>query len=236
MSLNSVLLTGSTGSVGAHILSQLLSTNHTVIAPIRSLSKSKSFLTTKYSSYILSGHLTLVEIPDLSKPHVFDDLVKSVDSIIHVATPLSPNNFQKGVIDLTWKIDENILLSASKSKSVKRVIITGSIVSTLSLPNDLFLDKTVSEKTWNPITNDEGLGSEVAAYMFAKTSAEKKAWEFMEREKRGFDLVVLLAPSITGRCIQEGFVPRKEALGGMGDVFRSVIDVERAGFMFPFIM
>lgn len=236
MSLKSVLLTGATGSVGAHVLSQLISSDHAVTAIVRSLSKSRLFFTQKYPSQIASGTLILAEIPDLSAPHVFDDLAKTVDAIIHVATPLSNKNFQTEVIDPTWLIDQSILKAAAQAPSVKRVIITGSIVSTFNLFEDMFSGKTISEKSYNPITHEQGLESPASAYMYAKTAAELKSWEFVEKEKPGFDLVVLLAPSITGRCIQEGFVPTKDGLGGMGSIYKNLFDVETPGFLFPYIM
>jgi NADPH-dependent methylglyoxal reductase len=50
--------------------------------------------------------------------------------------------------------------------------------------------------------------------MYAKTADELRSWEFMKKEKLSFDLVVLLASSIIGRSIQEGYLPSKENLGG----------------------
>lgn len=236
MALKSILLTGATGNVGAQVLDQLLSSEHKVIAVIRSLKRSSPFLTQKYASHIKSGSLALVEIADLTVPHAFEHLAKQVDAIIHVATPLSEVDFQKTVIDPTAVIDESILAAAAASPSVKRVIITGSIVSTMNIPGDLFKDITVSAGTYNTSTNEEGLTSAAAAYVYAKTSAERKAWAFMKREKPAFDLVVLLAPSILGRCIQDGFVPSKRALGGQGAIYRELFDVEKVGFLFPFWM
>lgn len=58
----------------------------------------------------------------------------------------------------------------------------------------------------------------------------------MKQEKPSFDLVVLLAPSITGRCIQGGFKPDKTALGGMANIYNAVFDVKEVGFVFPYFM
>jgi NADPH-dependent methylglyoxal reductase len=240
MSLKSVLLSGATGSVGAHVLSQLLSTNHHVTAIVRSLWKSSPFLTEKYSSHIKSGSLKLVEIPHLTASHAFDALAKTVDAIIHVATPLASGkaDFQKEVIDPTWLIDRSILTAAAKAPSVKRVIITGSIVSTFNFFEELFSEQTFDDKSYNSATHEEvtALNNSRAAYMYAKTAAELKSWEFMEKEKPGFDLVVLLAPSIIGRSIHEGSVPSKDSLGGMSNIYQSLFDVEKSGFLFPYVM
>ena len=237
MSLSRILLTGGTGSVGAHVLEQLLAPgNVTVTVVVRSLTKSRAFLERKYSSQVSNGLLNLLEIPDMSVPHVFDTAARSVDAIIHIATPLAySGDLKKLVIDPTWTIDENILTAAKKATSVKRVIITGSIVSTMNL-SELASDRTITEADYNDIEPKDALGHPSAAYMYAKTAAEHHAWAFMKTEKPGFDLVALLAPSITGRCIQEGFVPDKTALGGMASIYNALFDVEKIGFIFPYFM
>ncbi|KAL5347324.1 hypothetical protein ACLOAV_007635 [Pseudogymnoascus australis] len=236
MSHNTVLLTGGTGSLGASILAQLISKGHSVTAVIRSIKKSASFLTKQYASQVNSGQLKLVEVPDMTVPHAFDDLVKTVDAIIHVATPLADSDFQRTIINATLAINENIFAASLKAPSVKRIIITGSIVSTMNLPDTLFRPITVSADDYSTITNEQGLSSLPAAYQYAKTSSEKKAWEFIKTTKPSFDLVVLLAPAITGKCIQEGFAPSKTALGGMAEIYQNVFDVETPGLVFPFVM
>lgn len=236
MSIKSVLLTGGTGSVGAFVLDQLLSNGNDVTAVVRSLKKSSSFISQKYASQVESGTLKLAEVSDMTAPGAFDKHAKTVDAVIHVATPLSDSDFQRSMIDPTWIIDENILTAAAKAPSVKRVIITGSIVSTMKLPDDLVREGVISEKNFNNISNEEGLKSTGAAYMYAKTTAEHKSWAFMESVKPSFDLIVLLAPSITGRCIQQGFVPSKNSLGGMGSLYKSIFDVDTPGFTFPYFM
>jgi hypothetical protein len=100
----------------------------------------------------------------------------------------------------------------------------------------LFKDVVISEKCFNSITDKEPIMTPAGSYQYAKTAAEKKAWAWIEANKPKFDLIVLLAPSITGRCIQEGFVPVKSALGGMGDIYRNIFDVKTPGFLFPYWM
>ncbi|KFY12227.1 hypothetical protein V492_04005 [Pseudogymnoascus sp. VKM F-4246] len=236
MSLNSVLLTGGTGSLGASILAQLLSNGHSVTAVVRSLKKSTPFLTKQYASQVDSGKLKFVEVPDLTVPHAFDDLVKAFDAIIHVATPLADSDFQRKIIDPAVAINESIFSASLKAPSVKRIIITGSIVSTMILPETLFRPITVSADDFSTITNEQAQSSLPAAYQYSKTFSEKKAWEFMEKAKPSFDLVFLLAPAITGKTIQEGFAPSKTALGGMAEIYQGVFDVKKPGFVFPFVM
>ncbi|CZR51026.1 uncharacterized protein PAC_00901 [Phialocephala subalpina] len=237
-----ILLTGATGSLGSTILYQLLALNtYNVLAVLRSYKKSGPFLEKKYASNIKNGTLQLIEIPDMTVPGSFDIPASKSDFIIHVATPLTKSNFEESIIKPTWEIDHNILLAASKSPSVKRVIICSSIVAVVPMPFGLFKKKVYTENNYNTITPEEATANEKTAYSYAKTNAEKKAWAFMENEGKGmgFDLVTLCAPSITGKCIQEGFVPSKEMLGGTGSIYDSVFDrtpEEGLGFLYPFIM
>ena len=66
MSSNSVLLTGATGSVGAHVLQQLLEDGHSVTAEVRTFKKPSQSLSQKCASSLESGKFTIAEVPDLT--------------------------------------------------------------------------------------------------------------------------------------------------------------------------
>ncbi|KIV80291.1 hypothetical protein PV11_07804 [Exophiala sideris] len=232
-----VLLTGATGLVGAATLFQLMhESNHTVIAVLRSRAKSEAFLATKYAPQISAGRLTFLEVPDMTRPGVFDSPAAQSDAIIHIATPLAYDDVIEKVVKPSWTIVHNVLLAADKSERTKRVIITGSIVSTFRLPNDLFSGKTVSAESWNDIPYEEAGLNPANAYQYSKTHSEQQAWKFMSEKNRSFDLIYLLAPAITGKSIHQGFVPSKEGLGGQAGIYRDLFDKEKPGFLFPYFM
>lgn len=57
---------------------------------------------------------------------------------------------------------------------------------------------------WNPITYEESIAPNTpphVAYRGAKKFSEKEAWEFIEREKPGFDLVTLCPPMTFGPVV-----------------------------------
>ncbi|KAM3070404.1 hypothetical protein ACMFMG_010231 [Clarireedia jacksonii] len=232
----SILLTGATGSLGASVLEQLLAADYKVYTVLRSSKKSQKFLEKKYPQHIDNNTLEFIEIPDMTVPGVFDEGASKATYIIHVATPLSYSNFQEEMITPASIVDHNILTAAHKSTTVKRVVITGSVVSIMFPSRDLMAGKTFNEDDFNPIPLEDALKNVYGAYSYSKVTSEKLAWEFIKNEKPDFDLVVLLAPSITGRCIQEGFVPQKRALGGMGAIYREVFDKEEPGFIYPWTM
>jgi hypothetical protein len=76
----------------------------------------------------------------------------------------------------------------------------------------------------------------LGAYQYAKTTSEKQSWEWVKQEKPPFDLIFLLAPSITGKSIQPGYELTKEHLGGTGTVYRELFDREETGFLIPYFM
>lgn len=236
MSLQSVLLTGATGNVGAIVLEQLLDAGITVDAVLRSFANSKAFLEQKYVDKVSNGKLRFTEIPDMSMDGIFDAPAKQVSAIIHVATPLSTSNFMATMIEPARKINQNVLQAADHSPNVKRVIITGSIVAVMKLPEDMQKDATFNEEDFNSITAEEAVVNQPRAYQYSKVSSEIKAWEFMENGSHSFDLVFLLAPSIIGRSIQQGFKATKTELGGMSAIYREVFDQDAIGSLFPFVM
>jgi nucleoside-diphosphate-sugar epimerase len=74
-------------------------------------------------------------VPDFTEPGAFDTAVDGVDAIVHVASPLIPE--EDGVepsklIDPAVKGTIGVLESAHKNgKKVKRVVITSSVVTIL---------------------------------------------------------------------------------------------------------
>src|ERR1700761_8804071 len=142
-----VLLTGATGSLGATTLAHLLADpNIAVIAVLRSLAKSEAFLRLKYASQVSSGRLSFVEAADMTAPNVFDEPASRADAIIHIATPLAYDNLMEKLVKPSWEIVHNVLSAAEKSDRVKRVIVTGSLVAAVQIPQGLFSDRTISEE------------------------------------------------------------------------------------------
>jgi nucleoside-diphosphate-sugar epimerase len=232
-----ILLTGATGSLGASTLAHLLSDpDFAVIAVLRSSAKSEPFLRSKYASHVSSGRLSFVEIADMTVPHAFDEPASRADAILHIATPLAYDDLFDKLIKPSWTIVHNVLSAAEQSGRVKRVVVTGSLVATMRIPEGLFsAGDTISEADWNPITADEAGANPSTAYQYSKVYAEQEAWKFMtaQPQARSFDLIFLLAPSITGRSLQGGFKPEKGHLGGQPGLYTGLFDVEKPGFLFP---
>ena len=163
---DSILLTGATGSLGAVILDQLLSNGNSVTAVLRSFQNSRSYLENRYEKEVAAGNLQFVEIPDMTVTDAFHGAATGVSAIIHVATPLAKDNFVEMMIKPANKIIHNILYAATASSTVKRVIITGSMVATFNFLNFMDSPKTITEADFNDIQLDDALKKVSLAYTY----------------------------------------------------------------------
>lgn len=135
----SVLLTGVTGFVGAHVLDRLIdSDKYRIIAPVRSLNKVQH-LRTKYHDQIDSEQLTFVEIPDLSVPHAFDSALKEyeVAYIIHLASPyfVTTTNPMEELVKPAVSAAHNVMESAITlgAPNLRRLTLLSSFASVVDL-------------------------------------------------------------------------------------------------------
>jgi nucleoside-diphosphate-sugar epimerase len=235
-SSQSVLLTGATGSLGAVILERLLANGNPVTAVLRSFQNSKAYLEERHDKDVSAGKLLFVEIPDMAVPDAFHAATNGVSAIIHVATPLAKDNFLEAMIKPADLIIDNVLNAASASLTVKRVIVTGSLVAVFNFLRFMEVSKTYTESDFNDIILNDALTRTSLAYTYSKTSSERKAWEYMRQKSRSFDLIFLLAPSIYGRSIQSGYKAVKGDLGGISAIYRELFDRDSLGFLFPYVM
>lgn len=205
-----ILLTGANGFIASHILSQLLSTpTNSVRAVVRSQSKVDAI---KSLFPAPASQLDYAIVPDITAPEAFDEALKSnppFDIVMHTASPFlykaagGAKDFLEPAIKGTTEVLAGIQRVAKND--VKRVILTSSFaaVGAWGLKDDK--SKVYTEEDWNPITyeaavekNDIGTG-----YLASKTLAERAAWEVVEKEKPGWDLVVLNPPMVYGPLVHK---------------------------------
>lgn len=80
--------------------------------------------------------------------------------------------------------------------------MTSSFASVLDEAHFFDPDHTFSEASWNPAGLDDIHSSAATAYRVSKTLAEKAAWEFVEKEKPGWDLVTITPPLVLGPVVK----------------------------------
>ena len=82
---NYVLVTGATGFIGAHVVDSLLKRGIRVRGATRQMSKGEEMIKAR-PQFAAVGLLDFVQIRDFQELGVFEDAVKGVDGIIHVAS------------------------------------------------------------------------------------------------------------------------------------------------------
>lgn len=188
-----VLVTGASGFIASHLIARLLEKGYRVRGTVRSLKKKESY------EHLLrlpgAERLELVEA-DLLAPGAFDAAVRGVEQVMHTASPysLDVKDPQRDLVDPAVQGTLSVLVAAKQAGAVRRVVLTSSMAAITDEPEG---DHVLTEADWNTRSTLER-----NPYYLSKTLAERAAWDFMEKERPGFDLVVInpflvIGPSLT---------------------------------------
>ncbi|KAI2601885.1 dihydroflavonol-4-reductase [Hypoxylon sp. NC1633] len=193
------LVTGATGLVGSHVVDNLLAKGIKVRAVARSKQKADLFLAARPQ---FASQLDFFFIDDLNTPGIFNDAVKGIDGIIHIASPLKydVDDYEKDLI-LPAIQGVRSVLEASLNSGVRRVVFTSSFGAVLDMAREEAVPWVYSSNDWNPITFKQAIASTATpqdAYRASKTIAEQEAWKFVNERKPQFDLVTLCPSMVFG--------------------------------------
>ncbi|KAI0073870.1 NAD(P)-binding protein [Panus rudis PR-1116 ss-1] len=192
------LVTGASGFIGAHVLDELLRRGYRVRGTTRSASKAEQMKRDR-SQY--AHLLDFAFIDDLTRPGVFDEAVKGVDGILHVASPVKYDvtDVEKELLLPAIEGTKAILQAAKSEPGVKRLVLTSSFAAVFDVSQGPRPGWTYTSEHWNPITYDEAKAADaVQAYRGAKKYAELTAWDCVRNEKPHFDLVTICPPLVFG--------------------------------------
>ncbi|KEF60510.1 dihydroflavonol-4-reductase [Exophiala aquamarina CBS 119918] len=194
--MGKILLTGGTGFVAAHILNELLANRHNVVTTVRSRAKGETVL--GLHSGTSRTELSYEIVEDIAATGAFDDIFKrhpNFDAIIHAASPFHDNfHDPMELLDPAIKGTTGILKAAkSYAPSIKRVVLTSSFAA---MVNEAQAPEVYDESCWNPVTWETSLTIRNQAYRGSK--AKKAAWDFVQEQKPGFDLVTICPPVVYG--------------------------------------
>jgi Nucleoside-diphosphate-sugar epimerases len=124
-----ILITGGTGFIGNHTVSQFLSKGYRVRATARNQDACKRLLS------VHSGHRDLLEtqvVADITRPGAFDTAVKDVDGIVHMASPFTDkitDNERDLILPAINGTKEILQSTVSFAPKVKRVVLTSSFAA-----------------------------------------------------------------------------------------------------------
>ena len=196
-----ILVTGATGYIASHIIKQFLERGYKVRGTVRDLSKATWIQEELFIEESQRGDLSLVQVRDLGAEKAFDQAVKGISAIVHVATISSLDPDPHHVITKDVSGMKSLLNAAAMEPSVKRFVYTSSFVTAaMPIPDveiyvgpDTFNDAAVT-MAWAPPPYENSRG--MLVYMASKTEAERAMWRFVSEEKPNF-IVNTVSPLMT---------------------------------------
>ncbi len=195
-----VLVTGGNGYIASWIVKYLLADGIDVHATVRdpaNLAKTGHLLKAAEGS---QGKLTLFKA-DLLKEGAFDAAMQGCELVIHTASPFvikGLKDAQKELVDPAVMGTRNVLDAANRVPSVKRIVLTASVVSVYGDSQDMHTQglKAFTEAQWNTTSTVDH-----QPYNYSKVAAEKVGWDIAKAQNRWDFLTInpglVLGPSLT---------------------------------------
>jgi nucleoside-diphosphate-sugar epimerase len=223
--MSTVLVTGGSGFVGAHVVLQLLEAGHTVRTTVRSLKREESVRAMLRDAGAKLEEKLSFFVADLTRDDGWPTAMLGCDFVIHVASPL-PLVAPKTEDEVIVPARDGVLrvLKFALDAHVKRVVLTSSCGAVYyghparAAPFD--------ETSW---TNLDG---EMSAYVRSKAIAERAAWDFVAKEGARLELSVINPAGIFGPALGPDFsssldIVKRLMRGGLGcpKLYFGVVDV-----------
>ncbi len=196
--LKPVLVTGATGYVAGWLVKKLLDEGMTVHAAVRNPDNEKKVAHLNKAVSEAKGSLKYFK-SDLLKEGSYAEAMAGCELVYHTASPFITDvqDPQRDLVDPAVKGTQNVLETAFKTPSVKRVVVTSSCAAIYgdaadiqNTPKGIF-----TEDAWNTTSS-----LKQQPYSYSKTMAERKAWEMCKTQHQ-WDLVTVNPSFVMGPAL-----------------------------------
>ncbi len=212
-----VLVTGGNGYIASWIVKYLLEDGVDVHATVRNPDDDKKVGHLKEIAAAAKGKLTLFKA-DLLEDGAFDEAMAGCELVMHTASPfviMGITDPQTQLVDPAVKGTTNVLEAVNRTETVRRVVLTSSVVSIYGDAADIEQTESgvFTESHWNTTT-----GLDHQPYSFSKVEAEKAAWEIAKQQARWDMLTInpglVVGPSLTTASASGSFSTIKMFFNG----------------------
>ncbi|KAK3312190.1 hypothetical protein B0H66DRAFT_395417 [Apodospora peruviana] len=189
-----VLVTGANGYIAGRVVEALLEAGYSVRGTVRSKTSADGLCKAIQVLPHYCGELEIVEIPDILVKGAFDEAVKGVKVVVHIAAPVDLDSPDPDVI-MKISLDglTRALEAASAESSVRSFIFMSSVAA---IRSDKEGDYTFTEADWN--TDAERILAEQGRnappniiYEASKVAAEKAMWKYRDEHKPKFTMTAI---------------------------------------------
>jgi nucleoside-diphosphate-sugar epimerase len=227
------LVTGGTGYIASWVVKYLMEQGQTVHTTVRDKNNEEKIKHLLDLDKELPGSLRIFEA-DLLDKGAFKEAMEGVDYVIHMASPFKVSgikNPQKQLVDPALIGTQNVLDTVNATESVKRVILTSSVVAVYGDNSDINSTQNgiFTEEHWNKTSNLKH-----QPYAYSKTLAEQEAWNYEKNQDR-WKLVTInpgfvMGPSLSQRTDSTSISFMRSLLKGdfkqgLPDLYFGVVDV-----------
>lgn len=203
-----VMVTGVTGFVGSHIAKALLERGYKVRGTVRDFEKAAWLVNNILKAYADTDRFELCYVSDITATNAYDEAIRGVSAIAHVASILTMDPDPAKVIPATVAGGISILDTAMKEPSVKSFVYTSSLgAATMLAPGN---EAYVTKETYNDFATKASLapppyepGRGMLTYMASKVAAEKALWNFAEQRRPHFTISSVLPSVIIGEALDK---------------------------------
>ncbi|KID73822.1 NAD-dependent epimerase/dehydratase terH [Metarhizium brunneum] len=183
-----LLVTGANGYIASVAIQVFLQRGYQVRGTVRSAASNiwmKTYFGPKFE---------LVEVPDIHSPGAFDEALKGVDGVAHMAMNMDMNPENQSIIDQTIQSNLLLLETAAKEPTVKSVVITSSLAA-CAVPKT-GVPYRIDSSTWNTEAMEQtakpwdGKGNPrwhgIMLYGASKARGEQEAFAWVHKHKPPF--------------------------------------------------
>ncbi len=212
-----VAVTGASGFIGAEIVRVLLERGYTVHGTVRDIANERK--TEPLTSLDGAEERLVLFAANLLDEKSFDEAFVGCDVIMHIASPyvIDVEDPQRDLVDPAVRGTTAVLDAAARS-GARRVVLTSSSAAITDEPQD----RIYTEADWNTrssLTRNP--------YHYSKTLAERAAWDFVESDAPGFDLVVINPVGVIGPSLASGVNTSNRITMDLlnGGVYPAIVDL-----------